>query len=64
MIEENVIWNNKVARIILISLNKKEVDYSSNIAREKKIGFCSVTKNFKKLEEEELIELIKNNIIN
>jgi len=57
---ENIVWNSKIARLILIHLNKKEIDYASNTAKE--IGFWlgGTLIKFKELREGELIELVEN----
>ena len=53
---ENIVWNSKIARLILIHLNKKEIDYASNTAREIKFWTGGVINKFKELREEGLIE--------
>lgn len=54
--EENIVWDSKMARLILIYLYKKEVDYVSNTAREIKFWMGGVINKFKELKEKGLIE--------
>ena len=54
--KENIVWNSKIIRHILIHLNKKGTDYPSNVTRKTKFVYCSVLPNFKVLREAGLIE--------
>jgi len=54
--EENIVWDSKMAKLILIHLYKIEVDYASNTAREIKFWMGGVINKFKELKDEGLIE--------
>ncbi|KKM86280.1 hypothetical protein LCGC14_1280510 [marine sediment metagenome] len=58
--EENIVWNSRRVRLILIHLSKKGVDYATRIAKETKACSANVIKNFKELREVGLIEVVEN----
>ena len=58
--EENIIWDSKRARLILIYLDKKGVDYASNTAREIKFWCGGVINKFNELRKKGMVELVEN----
>lgn len=56
--KENIVFERKVIRGILLHLNKKEADYVHGTARELGFSWASLSRNFNNLVKEGLIELI------
>jgi len=58
--EKSIIWNSNTARLILICLNEKEVDFAGNVTKKIDATWCDVLNKFKDLERESLIEFVEN----
>lgn len=54
--EENIVWGSKVARLILIQLKKRKMDYISKISRNIDSCLSGASKKFNRLKEEGLIQ--------
>lgn len=57
---ENIVWGSWTIRNILIYLNKKGIDYASNVARNIESCYSDIIKKFKELKKEGLIEPVEN----
>lgn len=60
MEKENIIWKSKTTRLILIYLNKKEIDYANNVSRKIMACWSDVVSKFKELREVGLIEFVES----
>ena len=59
MKNENIIFNSRTFRKILVHLSKKEFDYGNNIAKDERLSWSDVATKLKILREFELIEPVE-----